>query len=94
MSSTRSSARRSRAATGSRPRTTRSPKPYARIPTGSTGFARVDPNLGAEACDELDRALGELGLAGLFLHPWEEVFRISAPLVDPVLEAARSTGRP
>jgi len=50
------------------------------------GFARVDPNLREDAVSELERALGELGLAGLFLHPWEESFRISAPLVDPIVE--------
>lgn len=58
------------------------------------GFARVDPNLGEAACVELERAAGELGLRGLFLHPWEETFRVSATLVDPVLEVARSRGLP
>jgi len=50
------------------------------------GLARVDPNLGDEAVDELDRALVTLGLRGLFLHPWEENFRVNAKLVDPLLE--------
>jgi predicted TIM-barrel fold metal-dependent hydrolase len=59
-----------------------------------TGFARVDPNLGDEACAELERALGDLGLAGLFLHPWEETFRVSGPQVDAVLETARRHGVP
>jgi predicted TIM-barrel fold metal-dependent hydrolase len=59
-----------------------------------TGFARIDPNLGEEACAELERGLGELGLAGLFLHPWEETFRVSAPLVDPALETARRRRAP
>lgn len=59
-------------------------------PDRLTGFARVDPNLGDAACAELARALGELGLRGLFLHPWEETFRVSAPLVDPVVEVARA----
>jgi len=58
------------------------------------GFARVDPNLGADAVREAERALSELELAGLFLHPWEETFRISAPHVDPVVEVARSRGVP
>ncbi len=43
---------------------------------------------------EVERAVGELGLSGLFLHPWEETFRISAPAVDPVLEAARALSVP
>ena len=58
------------------------------------GFARVDPHLGEAACAELERALGDLGLRGLFLHPWEELFRVNAPLVDRVLETARSHGVP
>ena len=58
------------------------------------GFARVDPLLGDEACAELARALGDLGLSGLFLHPWEETFRVSAPFVDPVIETARRDRAP
>jgi predicted TIM-barrel fold metal-dependent hydrolase len=53
------------------------------------GIARVDPLLGDEAVVELERALGELGLKGLFLHPWEETFRVNDPLVDSVVEVAR-----
>jgi predicted TIM-barrel fold metal-dependent hydrolase len=59
-----------------------------------TGLARVDPLLGADACRELERALDELGLGGLLLHPWEETFRISDPRVDPVVEVARACGVP
>src|SRR6266852_5891717 len=36
------------------------------------GFARVDPWLGAQARAELEHAVDELGLQGLFVHPWEE----------------------
>ena len=59
-----------------------------------TGVARVDPLLGADACRELERALDELGLRGLLLHPWEETFRISDPCVDPVVNVARDRGVP
>jgi predicted TIM-barrel fold metal-dependent hydrolase len=59
-----------------------------------TGVARVDPLLGDEACVELERALGALGLRGLFLHPWEETFRIADPCVIPVVETARRHGVP
>ena len=52
------------------------------------GFARVDPWLGEGAVSEVERAL-TIGLRGLFLHPWEETFCVSAPVVDAVLEAAR-----
>jgi predicted TIM-barrel fold metal-dependent hydrolase len=58
------------------------------------GFARVDPRLGAEAIRELERAATELGLRGLFLHPWEETFRINSPLVDPVAARAAELGLP
>lgn len=58
-------------------------------PSRLVGFARVDPHLGDDAAGELESCVAELGLCGLFLHPWEETFRVSAPLVDPVLEAAR-----
>ena len=58
------------------------------------GFARVDPLLGAEAVRELERAASELSLRGLFLHPWEEGFRINSPLVDPVAGRAAELGLP
>ena len=50
-----------------------------------TGLARVDPNQKEHAIQELDRAITDLGLKGLFLHPWEETFRINGPRVDPLL---------
>jgi uncharacterized protein len=59
-----------------------------------TGIARVDPLLGADACRELERALDELGLRGLLLHPWEETFRISDARVDPVVAVARERDVP
>jgi predicted TIM-barrel fold metal-dependent hydrolase len=63
-------------------------------PERLVGFARVDPNLGDAAAAELGRGVGELGLQGLFLHPWEETFRVNAPFVDPVVEIARRHGVP
>lgn len=63
-------------------------------PDRLVGFARVDPNLGEDAAREALSALGQLGLSGIFLHPWEETFRVSAPLVDPVVEVARERGVP
>jgi predicted TIM-barrel fold metal-dependent hydrolase len=56
------------------------------------GFARVDP-WQPEATVELERAAA-LGLRGLFLHPWEETFRISDRLLDPVLELAQRLDLP
>jgi uncharacterized protein len=49
------------------------------------GLARVDPNLESAALAELDRAVHRLGLRGLFLHPWEETFRVNGPRLDPLL---------
>lgn len=57
-------------------------------------FARVDPLQGAAALAELDRAVGALGARGLFLHPWEETFRINDPLVDPLAGRAAELGIP
>jgi predicted TIM-barrel fold metal-dependent hydrolase len=52
-------------------------------PDRLVGFARVDP-LAPGAAAELERARG-LGLRGLFLHPWEDTFRITDPAVDPLI---------
>ena len=49
------------------------------------GLARVDPNQEQGAVQELERAATKLGLMGVFLHPWEETFRINGPRVDPIL---------
>jgi uncharacterized protein len=57
-------------------------------------FARIDPLQGAAALAELDRAVTELEARGLFLHPWEETFRISSPEVDPLAARAAELGIP
>jgi uncharacterized protein len=49
------------------------------------GFARVDPTL-PDGVREAERSLGALGCRGLFLHPWEDTFRISDHVVDPLCE--------
>ena len=56
-------------------------------------LARVDPNQD-DAAQELARALDVLGLKGLFLHPHEELFRVNAPLVRPLLELCQERGVP
>jgi len=58
------------------------------------GLVRVDPLLGEEAQAEAERGLAELGLAGIFLHPWEETFGIADARVDPVVEVARAHQAP
>jgi predicted TIM-barrel fold metal-dependent hydrolase len=63
-------------------------------PDRLVGVARVDPLLGDEAGAELERALDGLGLRGLFLHPWEETFRVNDARVDAVVEVARRRAAP
>jgi predicted TIM-barrel fold metal-dependent hydrolase len=53
------------------------------------GLARVDPNVGESASEDLVYGLEQLGFVGLFLHPWEECFQITSPRVGPLLEIAR-----
>lgn len=47
------------------------------------GFARVDP-LAPGAAAEVQRARS-LGLRGLFLHPWEDAFRITDAAIDGLI---------
>jgi hypothetical protein len=61
-------------------------------PSRFFGLARVDPWQGASALDELRRAYETFGLHGLLLHPWEETFQISLPLVDPLIAYAAEQG--
>ncbi len=65
-----------------------------RFPDAFIGFARVDPRLDAQAVEDLERALGDLKLKGLLLHPWEETFRINAPFIDPLLRCVATHGVP
>jgi hypothetical protein len=52
------------------------------------GWIRVDPWQGPKALDELRFGYEVLGLNGLMLHPYEEVFQISDNLVDPLMDYA------
>lgn len=51
------------------------------------GIARVDPRVD-DAVAQAERAIDDLGLAGLKLHPWEESLSITSPMVEPVLDIA------
>jgi predicted TIM-barrel fold metal-dependent hydrolase len=62
-------------------------------PNRFVGFARVDPWQGAVAVSEARQAL-DRGLAGLFLHPFEEQFAANDELVFPLMELVREHGRP
>lgn len=58
------------------------------------GFARVDPWQGKEALAELHRAIDELGLIGLFLHPFEEQFAANDEISFPLLQLLEERGLP
>jgi uncharacterized protein len=58
------------------------------------GFARVDPRLGEKAVVEVNRSVEGLGLKGIFLHPWEEGYRVNADFVIPVVRQASQLGVP
>jgi uncharacterized protein len=53
------------------------------------GFCRVDPRQREKAVIEVERSINDLQLKGVFLHPWEEGYRINADFVVPVLEKAQ-----
>jgi uncharacterized protein len=58
------------------------------------GLGRVDPHQGDRAMRELERGITELGLHGLFLHPWEETFRVNAPYVDGLMQVCATHNVP
>ncbi len=60
----------------------------AKHPDRFMGWCRVDPWQGERAVAELQMGITQLGLVGLFLHPWEENFQIDSELVDPLMRAA------
>lgn len=52
------------------------------------GFATVDPRGGEAAAAELERAIAELGLAGLKLHGWLQPVSCCDPCLAPLFEVA------
>jgi predicted TIM-barrel fold metal-dependent hydrolase len=50
------------------------------------GFGRVNPLL-RQAPEQALRAVGDYGLRGIHLHPWEENYPITSEKVDRVVEA-------
>jgi uncharacterized protein len=65
-----------------------------RHPDAFLGFAGVDPRKGGKAVAELRRAVADLGLRGLKLHPSAQGFAANDPLAYPVYEAATELGIP
>lgn len=58
------------------------------------GFARVDPWQGDLALGELRRALDDLNMIGLYLHPFEEQFAANDELSFPLLRMLEDRGLP
>jgi predicted TIM-barrel fold metal-dependent hydrolase len=58
------------------------------------GFAHVFPMGGAAACDELTRAVEELGLQGLKLYGWHDGCAFGSPETRAVVKQAYSLGIP
>jgi hypothetical protein len=58
------------------------------------GFAHVFPLEGEAACDELTRAVEELGLKGLKLYGWHDGCAFGSPETRAVVKRARSLGIP
>ncbi len=63
-------------------------------PEAFMGFASVDPHKGIAATAELERAVRDLGLRGLKLHPTAQGFRPDDRIVYPVFETADALGIP
>jgi len=58
------------------------------------GFASVDPNMGQEAADELERAYHELGMRGVKLAPCFQMYNPADPIAFPVYAKAQELGMP
>ena len=58
------------------------------------GCAAVNPLLGGEAVEELERSVRDLGFRGLRLFPADHGFPMDGEAVDPVLDKARELGIP
>ncbi len=58
------------------------------------GFCRVDPNYGEDAVAEVERAVEELGLSGVKLHPRSQAFYPDDPEAVRVVEKAADLGVP
>lgn len=59
-----------------------------KYPNRIIGFAHIDP-YSPEACAEIDRAVRDLGIKGIKLHPALDGFAIHDEIVYPVMERAQ-----
>lgn len=62
-------------------------------PDRFVGMATANPWFGAAAEEEIRRSLGR-GLCGLVIHSVYQGFRLSDPIVDPLLQVAADAGVP
>ncbi len=65
-----------------------------RYPDRFFGFATVDPRKGKAAVEELERAVTDLGLIGLKLHPIHMAFFPDDPEFEPLFDTAERLGIP
>ena len=65
-----------------------------KYPQSLIGFCRVDPRQTDKAVSEVNRSIEELGLKGVFLHPWEESYKVNEDFVIPILRQAAALNVP
>lgn len=65
-----------------------------KYPNRLIGFARLDPNYEEKAVLELERAVKELGLRGLKLHPSSQNFSLDNPYVIRIIKETAELGIP
>lgn len=58
------------------------------------GFARLDPNYEVKAIREMERAINELGLRGIKLHPTSQKFSLDNPCVLKIVKKASKLNVP
>jgi len=57
-------------------------------------FGRIDPWRKEKALAEIKRIFEELRFSGIFLHPLEEQFSLTSPILTPVLNLVREYKKP
>jgi uncharacterized protein len=65
-----------------------------RFPQQFIGFASVDPHKGERAIVEAERAIRDLGLAGMKFHPGVQAFYPNDPRFHPLFEKITALGIP
>ena len=66
----------------------------SRHPARFIGFGRVDPWRDEAAVEEVHRIFDDLKMAGLFIHPWEEVCPLTSPATLNLISAAAPYKKP